>query len=186
MKNSKLFFFGLDNVGKTTIINYFIDGRITETEPTVNFIITPIEFGGVSLLIWDLPGQKNLRRIWNNGFNQAKLMVFILDTSDEERFIETKTEFDKVLRDKETIKLPLIFCYHKMDLKDSKFNFEKAKLLFKPGEIINRDVFIIKTSISFPKSINNLKDLIVKVIKNHNIQTRKNRNMRYGGISISR
>ena len=53
------------------------------------------------------------------------------DTNNRERFKEAKQELDKVLADYETNAIPLIFCYHKIDLPGSLDHIIEARGMFK-------------------------------------------------------
>lgn len=153
MPAHKLFLFGIDSAGKTALVKSIKGEDATQTKPTLAFHIVKLRKNQVEFQIWDAPGQRNLRRIWNNGFNRAKLLVFVVDTSDDERFSESKDEFMKVISEPDTKELPVIFCYHKMDLAESKANLDKAKEFFDPKSLEGREVVEMETSIYEQESV---------------------------------
>lgn len=60
----KLVLIGLDNAGKTTLLNT-LRNVDAETTPTYGFISQTIrDAGGVDIEIYDLGGGKSIRRIW--------------------------------------------------------------------------------------------------------------------------
>ena len=60
----KLVLIGLDNAGKTTLLNTLRNIE-AETTPTYGFISQTIrDAGGVDIEIYDLGGGKSIRRIW--------------------------------------------------------------------------------------------------------------------------
>ena len=164
----KMFLFGIDNAGKTTVLNYLEGKKEAATRPTLAFNIRVIFVKEKEVQIWDSPGQKNLRKIWNNGFNRAKLLVFILDTSDFNRFNEAHEVFSRIMDEEDTQGLPVIFCFHKMDLKDAKNHIEEAREIFNLEDLrtgSGRRVEIIETTIFDEKTILKLRDSIIEQLE---------------------
>lgn len=156
MKAHKLFLFGIDRAGKTALVRKLMGEEPTPTTPTLAFHIVKLKSAETEFQIWDAPGQRNLRRIWNNGFNRAKLLVFIVDTADKERFEESKTEFMNVIDENDTRELPVIFCYHKLDKDGAQENLAYAKEFYNPTALEGREVVEMETSIYDQESIDAL------------------------------
>jgi small GTP-binding protein len=165
----KVFLFGIDRAGKTAIVNYLKAGTPKNAKPTLAFNILSLDFGDFELQVWDAPGQQNLRRLWNNGYNQAKFMIYVLDVSDSGRFIETQNEFIKVINDNETKNLPLIFLYNKMDLQKAQDNLELAKLTFEKLLEEKKVSYILETSIKQEKTMQKLKETIIQLVKDNKL-----------------
>jgi small GTP-binding protein len=161
----KVFLFGIDYAGKTAIVNCLKYGTQKKTKPTLAFNIVSLDFNDFEIQVWDAPGQINLRKMWNNGFNRAKFMIFVLDVADSNRYMEVLNEFVKVIDDKETKNLPLIFLYHKMDLQQANDNLELAKQTFKKLLEEKKVSLILETSIFQDNTMQNLKDTIIKLVK---------------------
>ncbi len=168
MAGFKLFLFGLDRAGKTAIVKGIKEEKDLSTTPTLSFglgkwIIKDIEFQ-----VWDAPGQVRFRGVWSRGFNKAKLLFFVLDTADSERFVEAKNEFDKVINDIETQRIPLLFCFHKMDIPEAKANLNKAREVFKLPRISQqgeRPLYQFQTSIKDLDTLEPVKDALVKIVE---------------------
>ena len=47
-----------------------------------------IEIKNCKVTIWDLGGQASFRKIWEHYYEQTNGVIFMIDSSDEERFIE--------------------------------------------------------------------------------------------------
>jgi len=169
----KMFLFGLDNAGKTSIVNWIKEGQVLETTPTIAFNITQIKLKDFTIQIWDAPGQTNLRKIWNNGFNRAKVLVYVIDIADDNRFEESYKTLMSVLNDEDTKNIPLILCYHKIDKIKDELNIEKARKIFHVEEIKDRSLFEIKTSIYKPETINQLGNLIIEHLKKNKPYTKR-------------
>lgn len=161
----KVFLFGIDSAGKTSILNYLKYGQPQQTRPTLAFNLVAINFPGFDLQVWDAPGQQNLRKIWNNGFNRAKFMIFVLDVADSSRYQETLNEFIKVTTNPESKDLPIIFLYHKMDMEQAKTNLPLAKSTFEQAISSVKVPYVLETSIKNVDSIENIKEKIVQMIR---------------------
>ena len=91
-------------------------------------------------------------------------MIFILDTADKNNFETAKNEFLEVLNDPESNKAPLLFSFHKMDLKEAKDNLEEANKLFDLDSIKGREVITIETSVKDLDSIANFKEKLLSLV----------------------
>ena len=52
---------------------------------------------GFKLNVWDIGGQKAIRPYWKNYYENTDGLVFVVDSSDEERVNECKEELDSLL-----------------------------------------------------------------------------------------
>ena len=166
MVKNKVFLFGLDFSGKTSIINSMNkiknpgDTKPTLRLSTYNLIIHSIEF-----ILWDAPGQVAFRKHWDKGIFSARILCLIIDITTPERFNELQKELNIVLENKDSNNLPLIICFHKVDLIEARKNLDEAKKVFDIEQFADRTVTHIETSIFNPDSILELKNLFVQVVK---------------------
>ena len=162
----KCFLFGLDNAGKTSIVNYINNlPDPGDTLPTLSFNINQIIIKDTEFIIWDAPGQVRYREKWKIGMLEAAILCYVVDMSIPIRFNEAKMELDKVLALDEAEGLPLIICFHKLDYPDSQKALPKAKGMFSKDLFSGRDVYTLETTIFNPDSILKLKDLLVEIIE---------------------
>jgi small GTP-binding protein len=161
----KIFLFGIDFAGKTAILNCLKYGTPKKTKPTLAFNIVSLELEGFELQVWDAPGQQNLRKLWNNGFNKARFMIFVLDVADSNRYQEALNEFIKVTNEPDSKSLPILFCFHKMDLLEAQENLERSKLTFSKVISENKVAYILETSIFQDNTIEKLKKTIIQMVK---------------------
>jgi small GTP-binding protein len=56
------FFSGLDNAGKSTLLNKYNGEDITQVAPTLGFNIKTLEYQGFKLNVWDVGGKKEKER----------------------------------------------------------------------------------------------------------------------------
>jgi len=123
----KVIVIGLDNAGKTAILNKFggklgIEGLVTLT-PTkgVDRRNIQMEDSDVELFIWDMGGQKQYRNKYLKNpeqyFLEIDLLIYVIDIQDPERFAESFEYFEEILKILKTLEEdPFIMVYiHKHD-----------------------------------------------------------------------
>jgi GTPase SAR1 family protein len=123
----KVMVVGLDNAGKTAILNKFggklgIEGLATLT-PTkgVDRRNIQMEDSDVELFIWDMGGQKQYRDKYLKNpeqyFLEIDLLIYVIDIQDAERFAESFEYFEEILQILKTLEEdPFIMVYiHKHD-----------------------------------------------------------------------
>jgi ADP-ribosylation factor-like protein 8 len=166
MNANKVFLFGLDNAGKSTISHYLKTGQVVEgLTPTRLFSIDEFILNDIEYIIWDAPGQVCYRNSWKKGFDSANILLFILDTSQSERFQEAKTELMNVLKEPDQANVPLIFCFHKMDKLDAQTNLSEAEDLFGLNKIFDRPIYDYNTTIQSPQTLDPIKERLIEIIQ---------------------
>jgi ADP-ribosylation factor related protein 1 len=55
-----------------------------------------VDFGGTRLLFWDLGGQTDLQSIWASYYADCHAIVFMVDSTDQERIDEVQQAFGKL------------------------------------------------------------------------------------------
>ena len=96
-KELKILVLGLDNAGKTTILKALSNESIAQITPTHGFNIKNLSHDGFKLNVWDVGGQKTLRTYWSNYFQGSDALVFVIDSADKKRLIESGSELQKIL-----------------------------------------------------------------------------------------
>ncbi|XP_017375215.1 ADP-ribosylation factor-like protein 13B isoform X1 [Cebus imitator] len=106
---------GLDNAGKTATAKG-IQGECPEDiGPTVGFSKINLRQGKFEVTIFDLGGGKRIRGIWKNYFAESFGVIFVVDSSDEERMEETKDAMSEVLRHPRISGKPILVLANKQD-----------------------------------------------------------------------
>jgi GTPase SAR1 family protein len=104
----KVIIIGLDNAGKTAILNKFggklgIEDLATLT-PTKGVDRKNIEMEGsdIDLFVWDMGGQKEYRDRYlkhpEQYFLEIDLLIYVIDIQDAERFAESFEYFEEILK----------------------------------------------------------------------------------------
>lgn len=108
---------GLQNAGKTTLVNLLSTGDFTDDRiPTVGFNMRRVQKGGVTLKIWDLGGQARFRTMWERYCRGVSAVVFVLDAADRERFETAKVELHDILSRPALAAIPVLVLANKSDL----------------------------------------------------------------------
>ena len=123
----KIIVIGLDNAGKTAILNKF-GGRLgikdlANLKPTKGVDRRHIKAkkSDLDLFIWDFGGQENFRNKYLKNpeqyFLQVDLLIYVIDLQDSERFPESFEYFEQILKTLTTLEEdPFVLTYiHKFD-----------------------------------------------------------------------
>uniref|UniRef100_A0A667FM50 ADP-ribosylation factor-like protein 11 n=1 Tax=Lynx canadensis TaxID=61383 RepID=A0A667FM50_LYNCA len=111
---------GLDSAGKTTLLYKLKGHQMVETLPTVGFNVEPLEAPGhVSLTLWDVGGQTQLRASWKDHLEGTDVLVYVLDSTDEARLPEAVAELMEVLDDPHMASVPFLVLANKQEAPDA-------------------------------------------------------------------
>lgn len=174
---------GLNNAGKTTfleklkeIYNPNYQKPKKKILPTVgqNVAVIPVD-NKTNLKIWDLSGQKELRALWENYYEVAHAIVFLVDSNDKDNLEECKDEMMKILvADEENNEggvdksIPILMLANKQDL-EPHMEVEDIKEIFnKMAEHLNaRDSRVLPVSALQGEGVKDAVDwLLVRVDRN--------------------
>jgi len=114
---------GLDNSGKTTIINR-LKPRETQASnivPTVGFTVEKFQSKSLQLIAFDMSGQGRYRNMWEHYYRDCHGIIFVIDSSDKLRLAVAHEELDQLLAhpDVRERRVPVLFFANKMDVRDA-------------------------------------------------------------------
>jgi GTPase SAR1 family protein len=66
---------GLDNAGKSTILASLADEDIATIMPTPGFSVKTVRHTDYELTVWDIGGQKAIRKYWKKYFSNTDAVV---------------------------------------------------------------------------------------------------------------
>ena len=137
-ERKKVLFLGLDNAGKTSILNKLTKGSIHTVAPTRGYNITQTSFEAVDFSIWDVGGQQSLRSQWPNYFEKITAIVWVIDSSDKARMFETGLELAALLGNDKLNGVPLLIYANKQDIVTA-MNADEITIELELHSIRNRD-----------------------------------------------
>lgn len=115
-KDLKLLILGLDNAGKTTILKNLTNEEPKNLSPTQGFNIKSITNDNFKLSLWDIGGQESIRQYWKHYYEKTSGIIFVIDSSDDERVKECNTELKILINEKLLQGIPLLVYANKQDL----------------------------------------------------------------------
>ena len=111
---------GLQNSGKTTLVNVIATGGFSEDMiPTVGFNMRKVTKGKVTIKLWDLGGQPRFRSMWERYCRGVNAIVYVVDSADQENIAVSKTELHELLVKPALEGIPLLVLGNKNDLSES-------------------------------------------------------------------
>ncbi|KAK5582971.1 hypothetical protein RB653_004561 [Dictyostelium firmibasis] len=115
-KEAKIVIIGLGNAGKTTLLHLLVTGNLKTHTPTIRPNADSFTFGNVNFKAYDLGGQNNLRFLWKQYIPDNKtIIVFMVDSTDYNSIIESKSEIHDILSDENLGESPLLILGSKTD-----------------------------------------------------------------------
>lgn len=119
-KEVRVLILGLDSAGKTTILyRLSLNQYVQQVAPTVAFNIEKVTFGKLTMHIWDLGGQHQLRPFWRLYYKSTDGIVFVIDSKDRERIDLCRDELNSLLSEEELKNVPLLVMANKQDLAEA-------------------------------------------------------------------
>ncbi|GMR42749.1 hypothetical protein PMAYCL1PPCAC_12944, partial [Pristionchus mayeri] len=130
-KSCNIVVVGLDNAGKTTILNALRteDQRLSQVVPTVGMTVTTFSGAGVNFSAFDMSGQGKYRNLWDAYYAKAEGIMFVVDSTDRLRLSVARDELWMILDHKDTRKIPLLIMANKSDCNDALPVSEVSNLL---------------------------------------------------------
>ncbi|KAG0023783.1 ADP-ribosylation factor-like protein 8B [Podila clonocystis] len=108
---------GLQNSGKTTLVNVIASGQFSEDMiPTVGFNMRKVTKGNVTMKLWDIGGQPRFRSMWERYCRGVNAIVFVIDAADHDKLEAARTELRNLLDKPQLANIPVLVLGNKNDL----------------------------------------------------------------------
>ena len=114
-KEPNILILGLDNAGKTTLLNYLTHEDNKNTKPTPGVNGKSIQCCGINLNVYDLGGQKAIREYWKYYYENVDALIYVVDASDEARIGECNESFQELLKEEKLKNVPVLAYGNKAD-----------------------------------------------------------------------
>lgn len=123
---------GLDGSGKTTLLEqgkglFASSAATTRNGPktpsklrhissTVGLNVAKVRHQkGSDVVFWDLGGEESMREIWENYYEDADVVVFVVDAANSKRFEEAGRELNDICSDERLRGVPILVLANKQD-----------------------------------------------------------------------
>lgn len=160
-KKLELCLVGLENSGKTTLLNVLSVGAPIDTLPTVGLNVKMVKKQGTTLKVWDLGGQERFRPEWGRYTQGCDCILFCVDANDFNRVKLAKHELHKLLSDSSLNGLALLICLNKMDL-DPHMSKEECVRDLDLSAVTENPWLVIPISALKQTNINDVTDWLVR------------------------
>ena len=164
-KSSFINIIGKPNVGKSSLVNYFMGRKISIISPkaqtTRHRIFSILNDDHYQLVFSDLPGiitpknklHKSMMKFVSGSYSDADVILLVIDSSKDDYF-------DNDIIDKlKSLKIPILIVLNKIDLID---NIILDQIVEKFSSIFKSE-FIFPISITNPFNLDNLLDKIIEL-----------------------
>eukprot|EP01041_Mallomonas_annulata_P007690 gene7690-15739_t len=115
-KNMEVVLIGLENSGKTTLLQVLSGDNPVETVPTIGLSIKQVRLGGVVMKCWDLGGQAQYRSEWARYTKGCNAIIFVVDSQNIPQIPDVKMELHRLLEHSELQHTPILVLSNKIDL----------------------------------------------------------------------
>eukprot|EP01123_Difflugia_compressa_P015705 TRINITY_DN898_c0_g1_i2.p1 TRINITY_DN898_c0_g1~~TRINITY_DN898_c0_g1_i2.p1 ORF type:complete len:188 (-),score=30.96 TRINITY_DN898_c0_g1_i2:72-635(-) len=153
---------GLQNSGKTTIVNVIATGQFSEDMiPTVGFNMKKVTKGNVSIKLWDIGGQPRFRSMWERYCRGVNAIVFVIDGVDFDKFDNAKKELQELISKPQLQGIPLLVLGNKNDLPNC-ITMEELIKTMELDSIQDRDVCCYSISAKNNVNIDKVLEWLIK------------------------
>ncbi|CAD2213245.1 ADP-ribosylation factor family/Signal recognition particle receptor beta subunit/50S ribosome-binding GTPase/Ras of Complex, Roc, domain of DAPkinase/Gtr1/RagA G protein conserved region/Ras family/Elongation factor Tu GTP binding domain containing protein, putative [Angomonas deanei] len=115
-KHAEILLLGLDNAGKTSLLNHLSDDVETRGSATQGFQIKTLLISGVKLNVFDMGGTRAVRYYWRQYYGKADVVIFVIDAADGKRVQEAKEVMEQCLEEEKLAGVPFLIFANKQDL----------------------------------------------------------------------
>ncbi|KAF3427470.1 hypothetical protein E2986_03225 [Frieseomelitta varia] len=107
---------GLDNAGKTSVLNCISGDSDKTTLPTMGFHVVSLKYKSYTVKIYDIGGSSQIRSLWLKYYNGIHGLIYVVDASDISRLTENKVVFGELISHEYISGKPLLLLANKQDI----------------------------------------------------------------------
>ncbi|EAL71586.1 ADP-ribosylation factor-related [Dictyostelium discoideum AX4] len=165
---------GLDDSGKTSVLYSLQKKNIDTVQPTEHSPLENIKIKQYKMMAWDLSGKDKVRNLWRHYFVGSDAVLFVIDSSNRDRLIESKQELAKLLNEPLLKDVVFMIFLNKCDLPNAMTQQEiedqlQIESILPPPQNasdVNRRIKIVTTSAVSTNQYNlNIQDSFIWIIE---------------------
>ena len=115
-KDCRILMLGLDAAGKTTILYKLKLGEVINSVPTIGFNVESVQYKNLNFQVWDIGGQTKIRQLWNHYYANTQALIYVVDSSDPDRFGLARESLQSMLATDELRDVPVLVYANKQDV----------------------------------------------------------------------
>ena len=132
-KEANVVVVGLDNSGKTTILNALKppEAQSHDVVPTIGFNVEKFQTQALQFTAFDMSGQGRYRNLWEAYYRDCDGIIFVIDSSDKLRMSVAKDELNMLLENTDIAakRIPILFFANKMDMREALSSIKCSNML---------------------------------------------------------
>ena len=125
------------------LLNLLKSNKLIIPRPSLHATSEELVLNKMKFTTYDVGGHIQVRKVWKEYIPIVDAIVFIIDVSKKDRFLESKREFDELLKMEEIQNCPILLLGNKID-KYEATNEVEIKNIFNLNHILTGKVTIIK------------------------------------------
>ncbi|KIJ94717.1 hypothetical protein K443DRAFT_683557 [Laccaria amethystina LaAM-08-1] len=115
-RTAKIVVLGLDNSGKSTLLFMLKNNRLAPLQPSLFPCTSEFTFSNIKYYSYDISGLLQPRRLWRDYYEAARDgVIFLVDSSDTDRFAEAREELHVLLSAEALSNVPFLVLGTKTD-----------------------------------------------------------------------
>lgn len=115
-KHIKVLVLGLDYSGKSSLLFQANLGEVVTSIPTIGINVETVSHKNIILQAWDVGGRSKIRPLLRHYYQNTEAVIFVVDSSDEERLPEAERELLSLVSESELEGVPVAVALNKWDL----------------------------------------------------------------------
>ena len=156
MNNIKVVLLGDTAVGKTSIVERFVNNKFSEfNSPTIGAAFVAIKLENIKLEIWDTAGQEIYRSLAPMYYRGASAAIIVYNINHTNTFNNARSWINEI-KEKGQKNCIIVLVGNKCDLPNRNVNYEYAKKYAN-----DNDILFIETSAKNNINIDNIFQIIV-------------------------
>ncbi|XP_078033249.1 ADP-ribosylation factor-like protein 2 [Augochlora pura] len=110
---------GLDNAGKTSVLNRISGESDRNVLPTIGFRTVSLKYKSYTVKIYDIGGSPQIRSLWTKYYSGIHGLIYVVDASDISRLTENRVVFGELISHECISGKPLLLLANKQDVNGS-------------------------------------------------------------------